>query len=94
MYKQTLSTTIREATVKLYKTKPDDRISHMPCELLTDAQQECLGEYFFENGFSKKDRDFAEFHLLVNRTDDHLYVLINMDDDDEQMFFYEELIPD
>lgn len=94
LFKSTLSTTITEATKKLLEVKSGDFITASP-EALTDAQRECLAEYFHEMEYTDDEVATVKEYLLVNLTDDHLYVLEDGSYPEEPpMYHYEELVPD
>lgn len=94
MYKETLSTTIAEATDRLFAITENDLVFSCPKEALTESQRDCLAEYFFEMGFTKEEMDFCSNHLYNNLDNDHIYILEICDgEDDAPRYYYSELIP-
>ena len=94
MFNKTLSTTIAEATERLFAATEEFLVFGCPKEALTEPQRDCLAEYFFEMGFSKEEKDFCSNHIYNNLSNDHLYILEICDaEDDTPRYFYEELIP-
>lgn len=94
MYKETLSTTITEATERLFALTENYLVFNCPTEALTDAQVECLGEYFYEMGYSVEERRFASNHIYVNLSNDHLYIVEICDgEDDTPRYYFEEIVP-
>ena len=91
MYYSTLSTSITEATTKMLALRDVCRCS---TKTLTDAQNDCLYEYFHEMCFGEDDKQLALDNLYVDRTTKHLYVIEACDwTDDTLRYYYEELIP-
>ena len=94
MYNKTLSTTIAEATERLFAATEDYLVFNCPKEALTEPQRDCLAEYFFEMGFSKEEKDFCSNHIYNNLSNDHIYILEICDcEDDAPRYYYSELIP-
>ena len=94
MYYSTVSQTISEATAKLLTLKSNDLVFNCPIGALTDAQRDCLSEYFHEMGLPKAEREVVAEHLYNNLTDNHIYILEECEGTNGDVFyFYEELIP-
>lgn len=91
MYYSTLSTTITEATNKMLALREVCRCS---TKTLSDIQNDCLCEYFYEMCFGEDDKQLALDNLYVDHTTKHLYVIEACDwTDDTPRYYYEELTP-
>ena len=94
MYYSTVSNTISEATEKLFTLKSNDLVFGCPIEALTDAQRDCLYEYFHEMGLPKAEQSLVSEHLYNNLTDNHIYILEECEGTNgDALYFYEELVP-
>lgn len=99
MYCKTRSSTITEATEKLYASKPCDIIYHADSWGLTEAQKDAFYEYLdwldYTHDDANEDRKLARENIYVNLTDGHLYVCEMADDGTDNVeYYYSELIPD
>lgn len=93
MYIQTRSKTITEATNKMLAVK-NNLVRHCSFDDLSEAQQNCLCEYFHEMCFGEDDKRLALTHLYVDIVNNHIYVMEICDDaDDTPLYYYETLIP-
>ena len=87
------SKTITEATNKMLAVK-NNLVRHCSFSDLSEAQQNCLYEYFHEMCFGEDDKQLALTHLYVDTVNNHIYVMEICDDvDDTPLYYYEELIP-
>ena len=93
MYYSTKSKTITEATNKMLAAK-NNLVRHCLNDDLSEAQQNCLYEYFHEMCFGEDDKQVALAHLYVDTINNHIYVPEICDDvDDTPLYYYETLIP-